>query len=317
MDRKIYISNKIVCVDQIIEVAEYLENKKLYYTQLILEDEKKNEMLPYSERKYHYKGKVPKNVEYELCYTDGTKNTLTDFQSFVFELKKPQYISEINMYFFVYYNDEFNTIDNNSEVRNVHVFINISDTGYSNNRVSIRIMGDNLTDDMYKMETDIRTLFEKNDDRTSGVVKYRKLIKLCFCLSIGFIISYILILILLLSENSFDSIKEAIFNDAFSFLLFQWFISILFGTAFGLIFINSLYNTLAPPKKYSGYDKNIHMAVYRDDDTEFKDSNEVHIGKCANNGEKRVFLGQIFNVTKVFILVQLVVSFVLFIIMPK
>ena len=72
------ITGKIITVDQIIKVADYLEETKANYVRLIKADKEKNNDVYIDNGDYHYYSTYNPKLEYEIRYTDGRETTTQD-----------------------------------------------------------------------------------------------------------------------------------------------------------------------------------------------------------------------------------------------
>ena len=79
--------------------------------------------------------------------------------------------------------------------------------------------------------------------------------------------------------------------------------------------MKSLYNTIIPRAKYSHYSKLDKKSVYTDDIEEYISQDEVQIGIFTDNGKKRMKIEKIYRVTKIIVLVQLLISIILFLVL--
>ena len=73
-----------------------------------------------------------------------------------------------------------------------------------------------------------------------------------------------------------------------------------------------LYRNILPKTKYSHYSKSSHKFVYVDDIEDFTSHNEVQIGKFTDNGKNRELIEKIYKITNKIVLIQLVISILLF-----
>ena len=76
-----------------------------------------------------------------------------------------------------------------------------------------------------------------------------------------------------------------------------------------------LYKPLVPYAKDAGYNSSTHRSVYRDDISDYLEHSEVHFGKYWDAEKKRKRIEDIYKVTKIILLVQLVISAILFFVM--
>ena len=95
----------------------------------------------------------------------------------------------------------------------------------------------------------------------------------------------------------------------------QWFASILLGNVFSYWYMLSIYRPLIPDAKYAGYNSSTYKSVYKDDIDDYLQHSEVHFGKFWDAENRRNKIEKIYKVTRIIILVQLVISAILFLIL--
>ena len=85
---------------------------------------------------------------------------------------------------------------------------------------------ENMSEELYKLNSYIQVVLNKGEDRYSKILKYKDLIKALFLLTIDFVFSYIVILLMLLFNGDSESfINQYVFGNSFVYLIFQWFIA--------------------------------------------------------------------------------------------
>ena len=94
----------------------------------------------------------------------------------------------------------------------------------------------------------------------------------------------------------------------------QWFVAILLGNVFSYWYILSLYRPLLPETKYAGFNYSTKRGKYTDDVDDFIEHSEVHFGKYWDAEKRRNRIEKIYKVTKIILLVQLVISVILFLV---
>lgn len=303
------VVNKQIDVEAIIELANYLEDQKEEYARLIEIDESKNKGLSYSEQVYQYKCMGVPTVQYEIVYIDNKDIQQADYNWFVGNLSDISKIKKINMYFHVSYTD--NTRDKEHAI---HKRLSENITFYED-RVSLRVDGDELEDEVYKHHSYIRGVLERGEDRFNKTIKNRKLRIQSFCLSIGFVLSYIIFLVLNGMKSNFPKELVDILSNKYAIVFGQWFVSVVVGNIFGYAIMIGLYRNILPRAKYSHYSSSSHKSVYVDDIDNYVGECEVHIGKYANSGKNREIIEKIYKVTSKIVLVQLLISVILFFIL--
>lgn len=104
-------------------------------------------------------------------------------------------------------------------------------------------------------------------------------------------------------------------NNKYILIFGQWFVAILLGNIFAYWYILSIYKPLLPLTKYAGYNKSTYKSKYTDDIDEYLEHSEVHFGKFGDAEKRRNKIEKIYNVTNKIILVQLLISILLFFIL--
>lgn len=299
------IINKQIDIETIIELANYLEDQREEYIKLINIDKAKNNGLPYEKQIYQYKcmGQEP-NVEYEITFKDNKNIQQTDYNWFIGNLSNVSKIKKIYMYFYVSYTDNSNGND---------IYKRISeDITFYEDRVYLRVDGSELEDEVYKRHSYIRGILERGEDRYNKTVKNRNFRIQSFCFSIGFVLSYIIYFVLAGMKDSLPEVLVEILNNKYAIVFGQWFVSAVIGNIFGYAIMMGLYRNILPKTKYSHYSSSSHKSVYVDDVDNYIGECEVHIGQYANCGKNRKLIEKIYKVTRIIVLIQLVISIILF-----
>jgi len=72
---------------------------------------------------------------------------------------------------------------------------------------------------------------------------------------------------------------------------------------------------LLPDTKYAGYNSSTYKSVYKDDVEDYIEHSEVHFGKFWDAEKRRNKIEMIYKITSKVVLVQLLISIVLFLIL--
>ena len=302
------IVNKIIPIESIIEVANYLEDQKEEYQKIFEIEEQKNAGLKFSEQVYEYKGNNPK-VKYTIRFKDGREITEPDYNWFIGMLNNIKSIEKITFYLSINYSS-------NSKIKEHYEYMHLNTwIHFREDVTTIRVDGNNMEEQVYKLHSSIRGMIENNEDRYNKTVRNRKLRIQSLCFSIGFILSYIIYFIILAYKTKIPIEIAKYMNNKFVLLIGQWFLSAVVGNVFGLPIMMSLYRNIIPKAKYSHYSKRSHKSVYIDDIEDFTAHNEVQIGKFSDNGKKRAVIEKIYKITSKIVLAQLALSILFFIIL--
>ena len=143
-------------------------------------------------------------------------------------------------------------------------------------------------------------------------MKYRKIRTQCFTISVGIILSYILYVILKINIDQIPPALAEYLNNKYVLVFGQWFVAILLGNIFSYWYIISIYKPLLPETKYAGYDSTTYKSKYKDDIEDYIEHSEVHFGKFWDAEKRRTQIEKIYKVTRIIVLVQLLISLILF-----
>lgn len=305
------ILNKQISIETIIKVAEYLEKYKEEYDKKFELEEIKNKTLPYTERIYEYENGNT-TIKYTISFKNGKTITESDYNWFIQNLEESSIIKNISIDLYItYYTKNPNTIDN---VNNIFNKVNIS-LYFREFDASIDIDTMNQEKEAHNVYSDVIDILNDNEDRYNKTIKYRKLRVQSFCISIGILLSYILYFILNLNINKLSPTVCVIFNNKYVLIIGQWFVSILLGNLASYWFILSIYKPLLPDTKYAGYNSSTYKSVYKDDIDDYIEHSEVHFGKYYDADKRRKKIEKIYKITSKILIIQLVISIILFFIL--
>lgn len=302
------VVNKIVTKETILEVADYLEKLKNEYQKKFDEDEQKNSNLPYSEKVYEYDGSTSK-VEYTIKFKAGKEITEKDYNWFEKNLINTKNIERIEIHSTISYSSN---IKNKDQYEHMHLYIWVK---FREDSATITVDGTNMEDQVHKVHSYLRGIVENNEDRYNKTIKNRNLRIQSFCLSIGFILSYIIYVVLLVNKASIPVVLASYLDNKYVLVLGQWLVSSIVGNIFGYPIMMAFYKNLLPNKKYSHYSSSSKKSVYIDDIEDYISHNEVQIGKFAENGKNREIIEKIYKITTKVVLVQLILSIIFFLIL--
>ena len=302
------IVNKIIPIETIIEVANYLEDQKNEYIRLCQGDERKNAGLRYSDQVYEYKNNVIK-MEYTIRFKDGKEITEQNYNWFISNINNLSIIERISFCCWISYSSK---IKEKGKYEYIHLD---SFVYFYEDHVSFKVDGKNNEEQAYRIHSYLRGILENNDERFNKTVKNRKLRIQSFCLSIGFGLSYIIYLVLIANKAKLNTQIGNVLNNKMFIIFGQWFISILLGNILGYPIMMILYKKILPRAKYSHYSRSSHKSVYVDNLKDFTSHDEVQIGDFANNGKNREIIEKIYKITSKIVLVQFALSILFFIIM--
>lgn len=309
MQEQIKVSNKIIAIDTIKDIAIYLQGVCQKYTNLIGEDKAKNENVDYADRQPLYDGIVP-HMEYTIELSNGKRMTEREYDWFIDMLKDNRNIKCISFRLNIYYTSGTYLTDN-CITKSLYINMDFYDT-----RVDISIDGKELKDEVQKIYSDIRAILDNCSIKYNKTIKRRNLRMQSFYFSIGLIFAYIALILLFVNIDKLPSQLINLIQNKYIISALHMAISIILGNIFGSLYMNKLYENILPERRYSHYSESSHKSVYVDDVNEYTEKNEVQIGKFYNSIKRRNKIESIYKVTKLILLLQLTI-YVLYIFIIK
>lgn len=307
------VVNKQIPIKSIIDVANYFDDYKSRYDNIFEQEKIKNKNVEFSEKKYEYE-----NGNTELRYTvklrNGQNMTETDYNWFIGQLGNPRAIEEvfIDLRVSFYnksgkenYNDQYNSINVTVDFRDARMDLRYSD-------VYIDVQTTNQEREANNIYSTVMNTLENNEDRLNKTIKHRKIRTQSFCISVGIILSYILYLVLRITADKFPMEIATYLTNKYVIVFGQWFVAILLGNVFSYWYILSVYKPLLPETKYAGYNYSTGRGNYTDDVDDYIEHSEVHFGKYWDAEKRRTKIEKMYKITSKIILVQLLISVILF-----
>lgn len=301
-DRRIEITNKIITIEQIKEVSNYLQKTCNYYLDLIKNDRVKNNNVYFDNAEYKYYTSSLPEVKYEINYNDDRSVQTTDEMTFIDSLKEPQFIKKLTMQLYIYYRDnELNEITEHN--MSIYLTFDKSSIYFSTNDL-------NMSDQSYNLNSYVRGILESGEDRYSGIVKHKFIVKNIIGLAAGSILTLLLFLILVIMRSNGNVTFETLFSNGLVLSLLGWILAFAFGSVIISPIINNLFREIDTAE--SVYSDAKLMDIYK---KEYTRKNEVLIGESYNNLEKRNTIRKIYALSKKVILVRLLISAVIVIVL--
>lgn len=309
------VVNKQITLKSIIDVANYMEDYKEDYIRKFELDENKNKNIPFGEKVWEYENGNAE-IRYTIEFHNGKTITETDYNWFIGNINEPKIIKGIIIDLSVSYFSNASRNSNN-EYNRINAYIEFQDCGmnlkYSDASVSVETT--NKENEAHNIYSEIMNILESNEDRYNKTLKYRKVRMQCFTMSIGIILSYILFIVLKINKEQLSPMIADYMNNKYFLVFGQWFIAILLGNVFSYWYILSVYKPLLPEAKYAGYNSSTYKSVYKDDIEEYLEHSEVHFGKFWDAEKRRNKIEKIYKVTNKIVLIQLMISVILFFIL--
>lgn len=305
------IVNKQIPISSIIDVANYLEKYKEDYLKKFHDDELKNKNIPIKEQRWSY-GYSHAEVNYIIEFHDGKSITEKNYNWFIDTIKNPKIIKCIELALNIWYTSDIS--NDESQSNSIHVDISFreafSDLRYCDLYLSVETK--NRESEAYSIHSNIVNILEKNEERFNKTIKLRQLRIQSFSIVVGLILSYILYLLLSINKSALNPIMINYLSNKYLIVFGQWFLAILLGNLFGCWYILSIYRPLLPNTRYAGYDYSSSKSIYKDDIDEYVKHSEIHIGQFWDAAQRRSKIEKIYKITNKIILVQLLISIVLF-----
>lgn len=297
------VQNKIITVDQIKEVSEYLKKTLNYYKDLIAKDYEKNNNANFYSGNYKYYVYVQPSLEYKVEYVDGRKIDTQDEYVFYDALDEPQFISRIEERLYIAFED-------NEYGETTKHCISISLT-YTEGVINFTTQNDNMNDELYNMSSYINGILNSGEDRFNKLIKHRFLIKNIIGLAAGSILTLIGFIILVLTRTGESETVEMFFNNPIMLFLLGWLVAFAFGTTIVGSIVNNLYRNLQKGLE-NAKNGNSFKNEYEDN---YRMFNEVLIGNNYSNLEKRKSLEGLYSISKKVLLVRLVISLIILLVL--
>lgn len=303
------IQNKIVTIEQIKEVTEYLRKILDHYDGLIKQELQELQQLQANnntslyETHYKYHAYVNPSLEYYVEFTDGRKVNTKDDYVFYDALKEPQYIFKIEIRLYISYED--NEMD---ETTHHELSISLSFTEFV---IYFSTFNKNMNEEHYNSCSYISGLLNGGEDRFSGIIKKRFWVKNLFGLAAGSILTLIAFIVLLLMKNESSDTINMFFNNPIMLVLAGWLIAFAFGSTLIGSIVNGLYSALEDGLE-NAYRGGTYTEHYEDN---YRMFNEVLIGKNYNNLEKRKTIEKLYSVSKKVVLIRLLISLIILVVL--
>lgn len=298
-EHRFVVSNRVISVEQIREVSQYLQKTCNYYLDLMQQDKERNNNAYIDNAVYKYYNVSKPEVKYDITYTDDRRVQMTDAYAFESELNEPQFLKGLTMQLYISYrNNEYN--ENTEHAMSIYL-------AFTQTSVYFSTTDKNMDEQSYNMNSYIRGILESGEERYAGIVKNKFLIKNIIGLAAGSILTLILFFVLLALKNNNDTI-EMLFANGITLTLLGWLIAFAFGSTIIKPIIDNLYKEIDTAHSVYSDMKDIYKK-------EYMEKNEVLIGSSCNNLEKRNAIRKIYSISKKVLLVRLGISLIILLIL--
>ena len=303
------VVNKQIPLKSIIQIANNLEEYKEKYDKIFQSEEEKNKNLSYIEKRYEHEHGSTK-ISYAIEYRNGKSIKEDDYNWFIDNLKNANEIKCIGIYMWIGFDKPEYGERRNSNFNKIYVYLY-----FRENEASIQIDTVHQEQEAHSLYSEIMDILENNEERYNKTIKNRAIRTQCFTITVGIILSYIIYAVLKINVDKLPEVITNIVNNKYAIVFGQWIIAILLGNFVADWFISMIYKPLVPEKRYAGYNYSSHKSIYRDNVEDYVAHSEVHFGKYADAEDRRLKIEKIYKVSRICLLVQLVISVVLFLIL--
>lgn len=297
------IQNKLITIDQIKEITEYLKKTLNYYNDLIKQELQENNNANFYNGHYKHYAYTKPSLEYKVEFTDGRKIDTQDNYVFYDALKEPQFVYKIEERLYISYSD-------NEMGETTEHLIDIS-LNFSESVIHFITSNKNMNNEHYDLSSYINGLLNNGGDRFNKIIKNRFWIKNIIGLAAGSILTLIVFIILILIKNDTTYTLNVFFEIPILLILGEWLIAFAFGSTIISPIINGLYNSVE-----DGLENASHVGTFTNHYEDiYRMFNEVLIGRNYNNLEKRKSIEKLYSLSKKVILVRLVISLIILLVL--
>lgn len=297
------VQNKLITVDQIKEISEYLKKTLNHYNDLIRQELQENNNANFYQGHYKHYIYTKPSLEYKVEFTDGRKIDTQDDFVFYDTLKEPQYVYKIEERLYISYDD-----NDMGETTNHLIDISLN---FSESVIHFVTSNKNVNDEIYNLSSYINGILNGGEDRFNKTIKKRFWIKNTIGLAVGSILTLLGFIILLLMKNESTETINMFFNNPIILILGGWLIAFAFGSTIVGSIVNSLYSSLEVGLE-NAYKGGTYTEHYEDN---YRMFNEVLIGKNYNNLEKRRTIEKFYDLSKKVLLIRLGISLIILLVL--
>lgn len=297
------IQNKLITVEQIKEITEYLKKTLNHYNDLIQQELQENNNANFYQGHYKHYAYTKPSLEFKVEYTDGRKIDTKDDFVFYDALREPQYVYKIEERLYISYED-------NDMGETTSHLLDIS-LNYSESVIHFITSNKNMNNELYNVSSYINGLLNGGEDRFNKIIKNRFWVKNIIGLAAGSILTLIGFIILLLMRNETTDTLNMFFENPILLVLGGWLIAFALGNTIVNPIVNNLYSSLEVGLE-NAYKGGTFTNHYEDN---YRMFNEVLIGKNYNNLEKRKSIEKVYSLSKKVILIRLIISVIIVILL--
>ena len=269
-----------------------------------------------AEREMEFKySNMSTEVEYTIRFDNGKKMTEKGYEWFEAHTENPKTI--VSIYISMWISFSTKEIGTDKKIyKNIHSSCDFDGYSYDDQTfISYNVSTDCIEEENDKVHRMIEDNFASCPIRYNNTIKYRNLRIQAFSIAVGVILSYILFIILKLSSGSLPDIINQMLGNKNIIVFGQWVSAIILGNILASWYILLLYKPLLPKRSYVGYDRSSRKSIYRDNVEDFIDGSEVRIRKFFDADIRREKIEKLYKIGRIALLVQLVISVLLFLIL--
>ena len=297
------VQNKLITIDQIKEITEYLKKTLNHYNDLIKQELQENNNANFYQGHYKHYVYTKPSLEFKVEFTDGRKIDTQDDFVFYDALKEPQYVYKIEERLYIAYDD-----NDMGETTNHLIDISLS---FSESVIHFITSNKNVNDEIYNLNSYLNGILNGGEDRFNKTIKKRFWIKNTIGLAVGSILTLLGFIILLLMKNESTETINMFFNNPIMLVLGGWLIAFAFGSTLIGSVVNNLYSSSEVGLE-NAYKGGTYTDHYEDN---YRMFNEVLIGKNYNNLEKRRTIEKFYALSKKVLLIRLGISLIILLVL--
>lgn len=293
------------------KVFRYLESYKKEFDEKARESKEKYDLNPVEENNYDF---FRVETGYEIAWRDGRSKEEPSYEWFKDNTKNTNDIHNIKITYYLHFYDGGYSKGGTDKSIHLYMYFKSDEEHSYNSEAYFSIDGDNCDSETDELHNKLNRIINGFPTRYDAVLKQRTLRTQAFSIAVGLILSYLFFGLFkaLLAENEFCM---NLLTNKYVIIFGQWVIAVIFGNVFGRWYMEMLYKTFAPRRKYDRYDASSHREIYKDDLVPYKEDSEIQLGKFYNLKENRAKTGIVAKYSAIVILVHLVISGILYLVL--
>ncbi len=308
------IKNKQIPVKTIVKVSEILEEYESRYDAIFQAEREKNKDVPFGKKHFEYDS-AEADIKYIVELRDGKRMTESNRNWFLEQLNDLKAIQEIELLMSIRYYTKSGKQDYSDQANRISARVDFRNPKSDSLRYSdatIEVQTTNQEQKAHELYSTIMNVLEDNKDRYDKTIKGKSARIQGFCLSVGLIISYILLVIIKMNASIIPVNVDMILGNKYIVIFGQWVVSLLLGNVLARWYIMSIYEPILPDTKYVGYNSGSGKSIYDDDIVEYKERCEVQFGRYWDAEKRRNKIEKIYKISKKIILLQVIISLALY-----